>query len=47
MFYIDITSSLEPIMPNPETQRVLKETDEGIGLVECEDVDDLFDKLGI
>jgi DNA-damage-inducible protein J len=36
-----------PKVPNAETAKVLKETDEGKGLVECKDIDDLFDKVGI
>ena len=51
MLYKRIASNHEwPIelkIPNAETRQVLKETDEGVGLVKCEDVDDLFDKLGI
>jgi DNA-damage-inducible protein J len=38
---------LELKVPNPETQQVLEETDKGIGLIECKDVDDLFEQLGI
>jgi DNA-damage-inducible protein J len=38
---------LELKIPNAKTRRALKETDQGIGLVKCKNVDDLFDKLGI
>jgi DNA-damage-inducible protein J len=38
---------LELKVPNLETQRVLEETDKGIGLIECKDADDLFDQIGI
>ena len=34
-------------VPNEETRRILQETDEGIGLKKCKNVDDLFKKLGI
>jgi len=34
-------------IPNSETEKALKETDKGKGLLECKDVDDLFDKIGI
>jgi peroxiredoxin len=34
-------------IPNAETENVLKEIEAGIGLVECRDVDDMFEKLGI
>ena len=36
-----------PKIPNAETAKVLKETDERKGLIACKDADDLFDKLGI
>ena len=36
-----------PNQPNAETARALKETDQGKGLIACQDVDDLFDKIGI
>lgn len=38
---------LELKIPNEETKRILEETDRGIGLVECKDVEDLFKKLGL
>ena len=34
-------------IPNVETKKALDETDRGIGLVECKDIQDLFDKLEI
>lgn len=36
-----------PETPNAETRKALEETDKGIGLTTCKDVDDLFDQLGI
>lgn len=36
-----------PEVPNEATKKILDETDKGIGLVSCKDVDDLFDQLGI
>jgi len=33
--------------PNLETEKALKATDQGKGLIKCKDVDDLFDKIGI
>lgn len=36
-----------PKIPNAETQKVLKETDKGKGLIKCKDIDDLFNKIGI
>jgi len=38
---------LELKIPNAKTRRALKETDKGIGLVKCKDINDLFKKLGI
>jgi len=35
-----------PKTPNAETLKALDETDQGKGLIECKDVDDLFDKIG-
>jgi hypothetical protein len=32
-------------IPNEETRRVFEETDAGIGIVECKDMADLFNKL--
>jgi DNA-damage-inducible protein J len=34
-------------IPNEETQKAIKETDAGIGLIACKNSDDLFKKLGI
>ncbi len=34
-------------IPNEETKTVFEETDKGIGLVKCENADDMFEKLGI
>lgn len=34
-------------IPNDKTRKALEESDKGIGLIECKDVDDLFGKLGI
>lgn len=36
-----------PKTPNAETEKALKETDKGKGLIECKDADDLFDKIGV
>jgi DNA-damage-inducible protein J len=36
-----------PKEPNPETRRALEETDGGIGLIKCKDIDDLFEQLDI
>lgn len=36
-----------PNVPNAETEKALRETDRGEGLIECKDVDDLFDKIGV
>ena len=38
---------LELKIPNAKTRRALKETDQGIGLVKCKDINDLFKKLRI
>lgn len=32
-------------IPNEETLQAMRETEQGIGLVECKDIDDLFEKL--
>ncbi len=34
-------------VPNVETRQVFENTDQGIGLVESENVDEMFKKLGI
>jgi len=50
---IRIQSELEQEMlyderiPNAETLRAIDEAEKGIGLVECDDANDLFRKLGI
>ncbi|MFZ2450341.1 MAG: type II toxin-antitoxin system RelB/DinJ family antitoxin [Methylovulum miyakonense] len=33
--------------PNAETLKAFEESERGIGLIECKDADDLFNKLGI
>ena len=38
---------LELKVPNAATRRTLEETDQGIGLTEYKNVDELFDKIGI
>jgi DNA-damage-inducible protein J len=38
---------IELKIPNEETQRVMDETDKGIGLISCKDSEDMFKKLGI
>lgn len=38
---------LELKVPNMQTRQALEETDQGIGLLECKDLDDLFGQLGI
>lgn len=38
---------IELKVPNKETKQVLDETDQGIGLVTCKNLDDLFKDLGI
>jgi len=37
----------EVVMPNELTQKVLKETDDGISIVRHENIDDMFKNLGI
>ena len=32
-------------IPNEKTMRAIEETEKGIGLVECKNIDDLFNKL--
>jgi len=34
-------------IPNDETLRAMQETEDGIGIIESNDIDDLFDKLGM
>ena len=34
-------------IPNAETLRVIKDAQLGIDMVECKDLDDMFEKLGI
>jgi DNA-damage-inducible protein J len=34
-------------VPNEETQRVFEDTDGGRNLIECEDENDLFSRLGL
>lgn len=34
-------------VPNPETLEAMKEAEEGIDVIECDDIDDFYDKLGI
>lgn len=34
-------------LPNKATVRTFKDTDQGKGIVRCEDADDMFHKLGI
>ena len=38
---------IELKIPNDETIKVLDETDQGIGLIESKNADDLFEQLGI
>lgn len=38
---------IELKIPNAKTRKVLEETDKGVGLIECKDIDELFKKLGI
>ena len=38
---------LELKVPNAKTRKVLEETDKGIGLVECKNINDLFEKLDL
>ena len=35
------------VMPNKNTKKTFKDTDAGKNLIQCESVDDMFDKLGI
>jgi len=37
----------ETRIPNEETLKTIDEAERGIGLIECEDADNLFRKLGI
>jgi len=34
-------------IPNEETLKAIDEAEKGIGLIECDDADDLFRKLGL
>ena len=34
-------------IPNDETLKVLQDSEEGKGLVECKDADDMFNRLGV
>lgn len=34
-------------IPNEATLKVFKDSEEGKGLVECKDADDMFDRLGV
>ncbi len=36
-----------PKVPNAETEKQLRATDKGKGLIQCKDIDELFDKVGI
>ncbi len=49
MFYKNIERTrsipLELSIPNEETVKAIKEAREGKGLIFCEDVDEMFDKL--
>lgn len=38
---------IELKIPNARTRKALEETDKGIGLVECKDIDDLFVQLDL
>lgn len=38
---------LELKIPNDETRLVFEETDKGVGLIKCKNVDDLFKQLGL
>jgi DNA-damage-inducible protein J len=38
---------LELKIPNQETLEVFEETDQGVGLIQCKDIDDLFHRLDI
>ncbi len=37
----------EVAIPNETTRRTFKDTDDGRNLIVCEDIDDMFKKLGI
>jgi DNA-damage-inducible protein J len=34
-------------IPNDETLKVFQDSEEGKGLVECKDADDMFERLGV
>jgi len=34
-------------IPNEKTLKAFKDSEEGRGLVECKDADDMFDRLGV
>ena len=34
-------------IPNDETLKVFQDSEEGKGLVECKDADDMFNRLGV
>lgn len=34
-------------VPNPETLEAMKEAEEGIDVIECDDINDFYNKLGI
>jgi len=34
-------------VPNKETRRTFKQTDDGVGIVKAKDADDMFKKLGV
>jgi len=34
-------------VPNAETRKAFEETDNGIGLTECDSADDMFKKIGV
>ena len=36
-----------PHIPNEETKKAIEDSEKGIGLTYCKDIDDLFKKLGI
>jgi DNA-damage-inducible protein J len=38
---------LELKIPNEETQKIMEETDKGIGVVKCKNIKDLFEQLGL
>jgi DNA-damage-inducible protein J len=35
------------VLPNKTTEKTFKDTDAGENLIRCENIDDMFDKLGI